>query len=215
MVIIDGSMPRGRFAVDITGRTFGNWTVVARAQDRGSNKSAWWRCRCRCGTERDHRGIPRSASCGCQADTGKANRQHRHASFDKFSPTYVSWKSMKQRCLNPNSPSFGRYGGRGIGICKEWMSFPRFLADMGERPSDGTIDRIDNDRGYEPGNCRWATRSEQQRNNARSILTSADVVEIRRRHRAGDRLASIGMEFGVAASTISSIVTGRIWKDLH
>ncbi len=80
------------------------------------------------------------------------------------SKEYSSWQLMKRRCLNPNDSSFWRYGGRGIGVCAGWLVFSNFVRDMGPRPKGTTIDRIDNARGYEPGNCRWATWMEQGRN---------------------------------------------------
>jgi hypothetical protein len=71
---------------------------------------------------------------------------------------------MKARCLDPNNEKYATYGALGISVCDRWLAFENFLADMGERPAGKTIDRIENDRGYEPGNCRWATRSEQSFN---------------------------------------------------
>lgn len=78
------------------------------------------------------------------------------------SPEMRAWSAMKQRCLNPRHPRWSDYGGRGITVCKRWMEFQNFNADMGSRPSpQHSLDRIDNDGGYEPGNCRWATIAQQ------------------------------------------------------
>jgi hypothetical protein len=89
------------------------------------------------------------------------------------SPTYSSWVNMKSRCLNPNHRAFPRYGGRGITICARWLGkngFANFLADMGRRPPGKTLDRWpNNDGNYEPGNCRWATASQQIRNTGRLL----------------------------------------------
>jgi len=93
---------------------------------------------------------------------------------------YYSWEAMKNRCSNPRSPKFLDYGGRGIKVCDRWMfSFENFLEDMGERKEGLTLDRINNDGNYEPGNCRWATKKEQQRNKRTNKLTEDDVKHIR------------------------------------
>lgn len=91
-------------------------------------------------------------------------RTHGHTTHTGASPTYKSWHMMKQRCSNPKYSQYKDYGGRGIDFAPGWMHFENFLAYMGERPPGTTLERRDNDKGYWPDNCYWATKSEQQRN---------------------------------------------------
>jgi hypothetical protein len=89
---------------------------------------------------------------------------------------YASWRAMLSRCQNANHPSYFRYGGRGISVCERWLKFENFLADMGERPRGKTLDRYpDNNGNYEPGNCRWATPSEQSSNRRARVVTETST----------------------------------------
>lgn len=100
--------------------------------------------------------------------------------FKNPHPLYSVWQGMKRRCDNPNFPQFADYGGRGIKVCDRWLhSFANFLADMGERPTGYTLDRINTDLGYSPENCRWASHKEQQRNQRRTRRVTVEGVEYR------------------------------------
>ena len=105
-----------------------------------------------------------------------AQIRHGHA-FNGISPTYSSWAGMKRRCLDPKATSYPRYGAVGITVCERWLKFDNFLADMGARPDGKTLDRIKNNRGYEPSNCRWATNEEQRQNRKKKYVVKPTVSD--------------------------------------
>ena len=150
---------------DITGHRFGRLTAV-RFTGRSGNGGRAWHCACDCGGSivayvgklRDG-GV---VSCGCSRRKHGLTR-----SRAQWHPLYLTWALMRNRCSNPKNTNYKNYGGRGIKVCTRWDDFTLFLADVGEKPPGKTIDRIDNDGDYEPGNVKWSTRSEQQRNKRR------------------------------------------------
>lgn len=145
---------------ELSGKQFGRLTVIGFV-GRDKHSNALWECKCSCG----NKSIVKSANLVIGRSAS-----HRMSG----SSEYTIWSQMIQRCTNENDVSYCRYGGRGITVCGEWINnFSAFLQHIGCRPSpDHSVDRIDNDKGYEPGNVRWATRSEQQRNRRDSrILT--------------------------------------------
>lgn len=112
-------------------------------------------------------------SCGCRR--GEANKKRLTTHGMRHTPEYKAWCDAISRCENPKDPRFEAYGSRGIYVCEEWRnSFQAFYEGVGNRPSKShSIERVDNDKGYEPGNCRWATHREQSRNTTRTRLLSA------------------------------------------
>jgi hypothetical protein len=153
------------------GDKFGRLTVTDvggfRLRPNGK-KRRLWRCACSCGHEKtvlqDNLIKGTSTSCGCLHVELLVERctTHGHAGP---TPEYRTWQAMRNRCTNQHCDKFKHYGGRGIRVCERWDSFENFLADMGLRPSDKpTLDRINPDGNYEPGNCRWATWKQQRHN---------------------------------------------------
>lgn len=137
-----------------------------------------------------------------------ATYRARHGHAIRRTPTYASWQSMLYRC---KAPKYKYYSQRGITVCDRWRTFENFLADMGERPDGTTLDRRDNDKGYEPGNCRWSTPAEQSRN-ARGLRLTHDLVrEIRGRREHGEPGPSIAARLGVARAVVNAVLAGRTW----
>lgn len=161
--------------IDMTGKRYGRLAVLEFSRKSSSGEYTW-RCVCDCGNETYVSGYAlrsgHTQSCGClhSERTAEVRRSEKtHGLAD--TPEYRSWISMVQRVTNAASHNYPYYGGRGILICDRWLNGDErrsgvecFLADMGKRPAGTSLDRINNDGNYEPGNCRWATRSEQVRN---------------------------------------------------
>lgn len=189
------------------GTRFGRWVVGERVSVGRYN------CCCDCGTTGIRAGkdlrTGHTRSCGCRT----IDRITKHNLWHQYKSEYWTWWHAVRRCTVPTDSMFSQYGGRGITICSRWLDFPAFLADMGPRPSkELSLDRIDNNGPYCKENCRWATRSQQQRNKRTTKLTYAQAEQIKSEYAPGrityQRLAD---KYGVTLSHIYNIVNRRNW----
>ena len=146
---------------------------------------------------------------------GHHTERHGATSKGVRSPEYLSWIAMRQRCNNHNHAAFHAYGGRGITVCERWASFENFLADMGPRPSrEHTLDRIKNDEGYSPGNCRWATWTVQN-HNRRSTRLNPEAVKVIRFLAAGEvSKALLAKLHKISLGNTAKVVNRRAWKSV-
>ncbi len=143
---------------------FGRLTAIKFIK-RDKKSQQYWLFKCNCGNEKvigiDDIKKGNTKSCGClHSIHGMTGTR-----------IYISWKAMKARCLNKNNPAYKNYGGRGITICPEWLDFENFYKNMGVMPENKSLDRIKNDKGYYPENCKWSTKIEQA-NNRRDRIDS-------------------------------------------
>lgn len=165
--------------LELQGQQFGRWTVESQSDRRGLSGSVFWNCRCVCGGTKQVSAIALksgdSRSCGClflevAAQKGRNKRTHGMEGTRE----YTSWSGMRGRCACKTNPKYPVYGGRGITFCERWDSFEAFYEDMGPAPVGTTLDRIDVNGNYEPGNCRWATSQVQQSNRRNNVYLEVD-----------------------------------------
>jgi hypothetical protein len=196
---------------DLTGQRFG-FVVVEQLSHRAEGTSRWyWVCRCDCGTVRPMAGnqlVRRgSQGCGCQRKNNGAPVAHGHGRRGARSLTLKSYYQMVRRCTSGEAAYAENYACRGIRICENWLGasgFAAFLSHVGERPSSRhSLDRIDNDKGYEPGNVRWATPAQQARNQRRTKIDAVAQMQVRWLIAEGGlRQIRVAEAFGVTRDTI-------------
>lgn len=170
--------------IDRTGLIYGKLIVVGRDHSVGPASKGVrvrWICKCDCGNVKSITGHALASgetkSCGCFhiESVGALNRSH----MMWRTPTYRTWQAMKSRCNNPKDSRYVNYGARGIRVCPEWETFERFFADMGLRPEGMTIDRIRNEEGYSPNNCRWATTEVQSNNKRTNVIWEDESLSVK------------------------------------
>lgn len=162
-------------ALELTGMKVGRLTVVGpAAHEPGQHRN--WTCMCECGNTTVLRASQVKSgsvlSCGCYRTELKRREKTKHGLY--YHSAYATWSHMMQRCHNEKSGDYPEYGARGITVAPEWHDPAAFIAYMGERPVGASIDRIDNSLGYAPGNCRWATPTEQANNTRRNRFYEHD-----------------------------------------
>jgi hypothetical protein len=191
-----GSDPRGHRFKDITGQRFGMLTV-SKCVGRDHRGKALWACECDCGVRHTTLGESlrsgRAKSCGCRQRVSW-KKLVKHNMSD--TPEHHAWRKMIGRCTNPNDKRYAEYGGRGITICPEWRTnFEAFFSDLGKRPSPlHSVERLNANGNYEPGNCVWATTLEQARNTRRSRLWFVGGECFKSARMAADKL---GLSYGI------------------
>lgn len=181
---------------NLTGQRFTRLTAVEFAGMKGA-RGAQWLCRCDCGTAIYAITVDllsgNTRSCGCIKTEELAARNKTHG-LSKTSE-YAIWGKMLERCKNPKTEHYDRYGGRGIRVCERWTEFENFYADLGKRPSaKHEIDRIDNNGNYEPTNCRWVTKKQNARNRYTNRTVEFNGLTL--------CLSEWGERTGIRASTI-------------
>jgi hypothetical protein len=203
--------------IDLTGKSFGDWTVLS-CSHTNDRKVIIWVCQCSCGAISEVNGnnlkSGKTTGCGCNRNQKTSERSTTHG----LSKTrvYKIWAGMIQRCTNPKRLAFKYYGERGIGVCDRWKEFSHFFEDMGHPPSEKySLERIDNDKSYEPTNCKWATAEVQSRNSRNCKLKADQVARIRLDIYEGQTIASTARKFKVSESLVRAIKNNEVWNEIR
>lgn len=191
---------------DLSGMRFNRWAVISDSGQRVAAK-VMWRCKCDCGAEglvaAGNLKSGQSRSCGCLDREVAAKRMTTHGDADagKRSPELIAWYHINARCHNPVDKQYHDYGGRGIQVCNEWRGvggFEKFLGHIGRKPApDYSIDRIDVNKGYEPGNVRWADRTIQNINKRLAKSNTSGVMGVwldKRRNKWYAKMTAYGIQ---------------------
>ncbi len=192
------------------GQSYGSWKVVGESpfsSVSGGQVRLNYLCQCVCGQQKLvngsnlRRGL--STSCGCLRDTRTAARSTSHGMSD--TPLYAVWRAMLQRCDKPNFIQYKDYGGRGIKVCERWYTFENFYKDMGLPPFEkASIERVDNDMGYEPDNVVWADRTTQAKNKRTTVRFEFDGCSL--------TLREWSEKLGVKSATLASRIYLYGWS---
>lgn len=212
--------------IDLTGQRFGRLVVLERAEN-SKNGQARWKCQCDCGNVKiiqgNHLRQGTTKSCGCLEKENLYKIAHQKTHGETKTRLYQIWSGIKQRCNNINSPDYYRYGGRGITICEEWLKYEPFRdwAVNNGYSENLSIDRIDNNKGYNPENCRWITMFEQAGNRRNNHIISYNgeektIAEFAREYNipyATLRARLCVYNWDIEKSLLTPVKQGKLWKE--